>query len=95
MKIYRIAKDTVEAPYNIYLQSPAGSRLLGRINAHSEKQAKWLFLKNDTSDCRAYLEMGYTLRASLDKEEIERRESIKEYEKEKEEDLVQNAWWND
>lgn len=90
---YKIAKQD-KKPYKIYLITPGGSREIGEVDAHSTKQARMLFLKDDTSDYALYLEMGYTITAKLDQEEYNRRESVKEYEKQKEEDFIQNAWWN-
>jgi len=92
MQIYRIAKDM--KPYKIILITPGGSKVIGKIDAHSEAQAKKFFLANNSSDYRAYLEMGYVIRALLDKEELKRRQNISEYEEKRKEDQIQNAWWN-
>jgi len=99
MKIYRIAQKAKKVrkerkPYKIFLMTPGDTKEIGEVDAFSEAQAKKIFMDGDTKDYRSYLEMGYTIRAFLDKEELERREYIKRYEKEKEEKLLDNPWWD-
>ena len=72
------------------------SEVRGRGHAPPvEAQARKFFLDRDPGDYVAYLEMGYTIRAELDKEEFERRQKVKEYEEKRQEEQIQNAWWQD
>jgi len=93
MSWYKRAKQD-KKPYDIFLISPEGSRQIGDIMAFSEAQARKFFLINPPKDYNAYLEMGYTIIARLNKEEFDRLQRIKEYEEKREEETVQNAWWN-
>lgn len=82
-------------PYKIFLITPGGSKQIGKEEAYSAVQAKKRFLDKDTKDYASYLEMGYTIKAILDEEEVKRRKEIKEREEKDLEDFVQNAWWQD
>jgi len=87
MKIFRIAKE--KNPYKIVLVTPGGVKKIGDIEAYSDIQARRFFLERDTRDYSSYLEMGYTIKAVLDEEELKRREIIREHEEEQ----IQEAWW--
>lgn len=76
-------------PYKVYVLMPRGYKLLGKIDAHSDKQATFLLLKRGNYD--HYREMGYTIKSIIDKDELAKRELEA---KEKEEE-IQNAWWQD
>jgi hypothetical protein len=92
---YKIAKKE-KSPYKVYLRTPGGEpKEIGNIDAHSEAQAKKLFL-DKKPQYRDYLTvgMGCFIDAVLDREELERRLEVQKYEKEREEEVIQNAWWN-
>jgi len=93
MRITKIAKkDTI--PYKIILLTPGGPRQIGKVDAHSEMQARRFFLERDKEDYASYIERDYTIKAIFDEEEFERRKRVKQYEKERKEEQIQNAWWN-
>jgi len=96
MKIYRIAERHPDRkPFMIYTLAHGVETLAGGpLWAFTSEQAR-MFAINKYSRLQDDLQMGYEVVAKLDKvvweEELERRE----YEKNKLENFVQTAWWQD
>ena len=62
-------------------------------DAFSSEQARMFALK-EHAKLNEYIEVGGDVEARIDKEEWQRRLRIKELEEEREEERIQNAWWN-
>ena len=64
-----------------------------RTEAVSQEQARMFFLDNPVF--RDFKNTGFEVAARLDDDEVRRRMAVEQYEKEKEQDVIQNAWWQD
>ena len=64
-----------------------------RQNASSSEQAR-MFALNECPKLNHIIEVGGDVEARIDKEEWARLQRIKEIEEERQEDKIQNAWWN-
>ncbi len=90
------ASQKNKKPYKIFLRTPGGKlREIGSIDGDTSDQAKKLFLDANPR-YKDYLVpgMGSFINSVFDKEEFERRQRIKEYEKKRQEDKIDDAWWN-
>jgi len=91
------ASQKNKKPYKIFLRTPGGKlREIGGIDGYSSDQAKKLFLDANPR-YRDYLVpgTGSFINSVFNKEEFERRQRIKEYEKKRQEDIIRDAWWQD
>ena len=62
-------------------------------NAYSSEQARMFALK-EVPKLNEYIEVGGDVEARIDKEEWKRLQRIKQLEEERQEERIQNAWWN-
>ena len=97
-------KSKLTKPYIVFLDCGVSRKRLGTIDvAESDegtevKQAKAIAYKKYFDLISDYTRTNFlscVLKAELDKEEWQRSLDIQRIEKEKEDDTVQNAWWND
>jgi hypothetical protein len=63
------------------------------LDAYSPSQARMLFLRKYTR-LEDYIEMGYQIEAQLDEEQLRQRRQIAETERQRKEEVIQDAWWN-
>jgi hypothetical protein len=87
-----------KAPYRIVkIEHDIGVPVSGlenvRIDAYSPAQARFLFLKKYPK-LQDYLNMGFQIEAELDEEILRQRKQLAEMERQREEERIQNAWWN-
>ncbi len=94
MNWYKIAKKE-QKPYKIFLRTPGEVREIGKTDAVSKEQAVKRFLTNN-SKYRDYLNIGTGcfIDAVFNEEEFNRVKEVKQLEKEKKEEQIQDAWWN-
>ena len=64
------------------------------VNALSSEQARAILLRTNMK-LRGYIESGFEVEARLDHDELYRRQKVNEYGKKKEEETINNAWWQD
>ena len=64
-----------------------------REEAHSSKQARYLFFKKYPV-LRDYEGAGLQIEVEIDQEALEQRKQIEKLDQQRQEETVQNAWWN-
>ena len=93
-------KSKLKRPYKIYMKCPGQIEPLGIINVDQSDgetethQAKAIAYKKFLNRISDFRQIGCVLMVALDEKKWQERLDIERSERGKEEDTVQNAWWN-
>jgi len=90
--------ENPKSPYKVVkIENDMGVPVSGleevRLDAYSPAQARLFFLQK-YPQLEDYLSMGYQIEVELDNVSLQQRQQIEKMERQREEETIQNAWWN-